>query len=163
MPVLLQDALRILERIAPEWIAKLHRAHDFDDGCLALFLRVTGLRELRTNLIEVFNCDAFCTHGAGDLGKTGVFQIHPDETRIVEIDLILFLRPPLLVVENDRSHWDMLAHASEDLVETHTPSSIADIGDGWPFGRGHLGADDCWEGIAAISKTHCRVHALGPV
>ena len=73
--------------------------------------------------------------------KLGFSRFTPTK-RFVEVDLVLLLRAPLAVVEHDRGHRDVLAHAGQDLVEAHAPGAVADIGDRRAVRGRHLGADD---------------------
>ena len=108
--------------------------------------------------------DPFGAERARHLGPAWIIEVNAEEARVVEIDLVLLLRTPLLVVEDDRRHWNILTHAGEDLGEAHAPGAIADIGDSRPVGSAAtLAPMTGGQRIAAIAEAHCREHRIGLV
>src|SRR5205814_2315453 len=62
-------------------------------------------------------------------GPAGVLQIHPLVAPRVEVDVVLLLRAPLLIVEDDHRHADALARARQQLVEADAPRAVAHVGE----------------------------------
>ena len=55
--------------------------------------------------------------------------------------LVLLLRPPLPVVEDDCDGRDILPDAGQHLIEGHPPRAVADVGQGRALGGGDLRSD----------------------
>src|SRR5690606_19855593 len=119
-----QQAPWLPQGVTAEGIAKLLRHHHLDDGRLALLhLGIDRLFERLAHLFEVADSDTLGAERAGDLRPGRVLEVHALEAAIVEVHLVLLLRAPLLVVEDDSGDGNVLAHASEDLAEAHAPGA----------------------------------------
>ena len=53
-----------------------------------------------------------------DLRKIRILQVCSQEAVIVIVDLVLFLSGSLVVVENNRDHWNFFSHRGHYFAET---------------------------------------------
>src|SRR5699024_10698535 len=77
-----------------------------------------------------------------------------DEATSVEVHLVLLFGAPLAVMEHDGGHGDIVAHAGHGLHHRHAPGAVARIGNGRTVRSSLLGANDRWEGVAAVAEGH---------
>ena len=132
--VLLQEAHRLLERVAAERIAQFLAHHHLQHRGLALGLRLAGRAQRVAHLVGVLDPQALRPHSARQLGEVRVLQIAADETATVEVHLVLLFRAPLAVMEHHRRHRNALAHAGQQFLEAHAPGAVAHIGHGRTIG-----------------------------
>ena len=151
MLVFFQQPLRFFQRVASEGVSELLRCHALDDGA---FVVADGFLQRVSDILRLVYDDSLRAHGLGDLGKRGVGKVGADESVGVEIDLVLFLRPPLSVVEDDGCDRNVLAYASQRFLQAHPPCSVADIGDSRTLRTGDLRADGGGKGVSAVAETH---------
>src|SRR5690349_2377013 len=96
--VLVEEANRLRQCVAAERIAQLARAHDLDDGGLAvLHLRIDRALQSRADVLEPVDDDALGAHRLRDAREALVVELARDEAAVVEVDLVLLLGPPLAV------------------------------------------------------------------
>src|SRR6185503_10475529 len=160
--VFLEQPDRLLQRIAAERIAQLTRAHQLDDRRLALALPLARAAQRFADVGQLVDPDAFGAHRLRDRGEARVLEIHAEEAVRVEVDVVLFLRAPLLVVEDHGRDRNLLAHAGQDFAEAHAPGTVADIGDRGAVGRAYLAADHRGERVPAVAEHHRAEHAARP-
>src|SRR2546421_11611329 len=106
--VLVEHATRLFQRIAPERVAELARAHQLDHRHLAFALRLARGAQRRADIRDLVYADSFGAHRPGDRGEARVLQVHPEEAVRIEVDVILLLGAPLLVIEHHRGDRDLL-------------------------------------------------------
>jgi hypothetical protein len=94
----------------------------------------------------------------GDRGEARVLEVHAEEAVAVEVDVVLLLGAPLLVVEEAHGDADLFTRAGQQLVERDAPCAIADIGERRTVRRGELAADHRRERVAAIAEHHRTEH-----
>ena len=158
--VLLQEAHRLLERVAAERIAQFLAHHHLQHRGLALGLRLAGRAQRVAHLVGVLDPQALRPHSARQLGEVRVLQIAADETATVEVHLVLLFRAPLAVMEHHRRHRNALAHAGQQFLEAHAPGAVAHIGHGRTIGPAQLGADQRRQRVAAVAEAHGRQHGI---
>ncbi len=66
-------------------------------------------------------------------------------------------------MEHHRRDRDVLPHAGQNLAHGHAPGAVSGVGDGGALGRGHLGADDGGQRVAAVAEAHRREEAARPL
>ena len=158
MGVALQVALRELQRVAPEGLGQLLRIdHDLDDD------RLAGRERVRIGVVEVRRIGyayADSAHCLGDLGEVeatdAVADVDADVAVVVEVDLVLLLRAPLLVVEDAGDHRQLLLARGHHLVQAHAPGAVADDREHRPVRRRDLGAERRRIGKAAVTEAERR-------
>ncbi len=129
--VLVEQANRLRQRVAAEGVAEFAGAHDLDDRRLAL-VHLCGDRALQcgTDLLELVHDDALGAHRLRDPGEGLALELTGDEAAVVEVDLILLLRTPLPVVEDDGGDRDVVPDSRHDLAQAHAPGAVTCVGDG---------------------------------
>src|SRR5690606_26316551 len=158
--VFVEQAHRLLERIAPERVAQFLADHHLQHGGLALGLGLAGRAQRVANLVGMLDPYALHAHGARQLGEVRVLQVAADEAPSIEVDLVLLLGAPLAIVEHHRGDRDFLARAGQQFLETHAPGAIAHVGDRRPVGAAQLGADQGGQRIAAVAEAHGGQHRI---
>src|SRR5579862_6038592 len=150
--VLAEVAHRLCKRIAAEWIAELLGHEHLENRRTALTLRGGCSAQRGSDVGEPLDRHPIASEGAGDCRPARVLEIHALVTTRVEIDVILLLRAPLIVVEDDHGHAELLAGAGEQLVEADAKSAVADVGERRALGSRDLRAADDREGVAAVAE-----------
>src|SRR3546814_983430 len=123
--VLVEQAYRLGQRIAPEWIAQLARAHDLDDSSFAVIhLQVNRFLERGAYIFQFVDHDAFGAHGFGDSGEALVVELSGDEAAIVKINLVFLFRAPLAIVEDPRGNRNIVEYAGHGFHQAPAPGEI---------------------------------------
>src|SRR2546421_220043 len=109
---------RLRQGVTAERVTELLRHHHFQHGRLAGALCGSRGAQRGGDVGEPLEADAIAAERARHGGPAGVLQIDPLVAPRVEVDVILLLRAPLFIVEDDHRHADLLAHAGEQLGVT---------------------------------------------
>src|ERR1700733_7349920 len=156
--VLLQVADRLRQCLGAERVAELLRHHHLEHRRLAVALRPRGGAHRRLDVGEALDGEPLAAEGARHRRPAGVREVHALVTARIEVDVILFLRPPLLVIEHHHGDADALAGTGEQLVQADAPGAVADVGERRACRRGELRAADHRKGIAAVAEAHRGEH-----
>jgi len=158
--VSLEDSLGELHGVTSEGISKLFGHHHLDDGGLAVdHLVLGGLTDGVLDLIFVSDGDTFGSHGSSDLSVGVVsLELRSDVSVSEPKDLVLLLCAPLTIVEDNGSGGDFFTDASEDFVQTHSPSTVSDVGERGSLRAGDLGTDGSGEGVSTVTVGHGSEH-----
>src|SRR5436309_5066513 len=138
-----QVPYRLRQGVTPERVTELLRHHHFQHGRLAGALRRGRGAQCGPHIGEPLEGEAIAAERARHGGPAGVLQIDPLVAPRVEVDVVLLLRAPLLIVEDDHRHADALARARQQLVEADAPRAVAHgrerrtLGSGEHRGTGH--------------------------
>src|SRR5580692_11816901 len=146
------------QRVTAERVAQLLGQHHLEHGGLAGALRRGRGAQRGCDIGEALDRHAVAAEGTRHGGPAGVIEIDALIAARIEIDVVLFFRPPLAVVEHHHRHADLFTGAGEQFVEADAPGAIADIGERRALRGRELRAADHREGIAAIAKTHGGEH-----
>src|SRR2546421_6696493 len=120
---------RLRQGVTAERVTELLRHHHFQHGRLAGALCGSRGAQRGGDVGEPLEGDAIAAERARHGGPAGGLQIDPLVAPRVEVDVILLLRAPLFIVEDDHRHADLLAHAGEQLVEADAPRAVAHVGE----------------------------------
>src|SRR5215469_4814161 len=149
---------RFRQGIPAERIPELLRHHHLEHRGLAVALCPRGIVQRRRDVGESLDGHPLAAEGARHRRPARVLEIHALIAARVEVDVILFLRAPLSVVEHDHGDADALARTGEQFVEADAPRAVPDIGEARTPGARDLRAADDREGVAAVAEAHRSEH-----
>src|SRR5579864_1474735 len=112
------------ERITAERVAELPGHHDLEHRGPAVTLCGRRGTQRGRDVLETLDRDAFAAEGLRHLRPARVLEIHTLVATRIEVDVILLLRAPLAIVEDDRCHTDLLARAGQELIEADAPGAV---------------------------------------
>src|SRR5579872_3547610 len=130
------------ERITAEGVAELPGHHDLEHRGPAFTLCGRRGAQRGRDVFEPLDRDAFAAEGLRHLRPARVLEIHALVATRIEVHVILLLRAPLAVVEDDRRDTDLLARAGQQLIEADAPGAVSHVGERGALGGGDLRAAD---------------------
>src|SRR5258708_10278637 len=132
LPVFLEIAHRLRQGVTAERITELLRHQHLEDRGPAGALRGRRRAQRGRDVGEPLDRHAVEAERARHGRPAGIVEIDPLVAPRVEVDVVLLLRAPLAVVEDDHRHTDLLTRAGEQPVEADAPGAVAHAAEAAP-------------------------------